>query len=119
MPVERMGFCALPPSEEFPFERICHVVERHGYPEGSRKVSEEEAAAINALITANMSQPSQTAAIVTADLKPLVDKINALNKVVAEHAALHDKHIQAIADVKVTTAKAIAQSLEGIGETKG
>lgn len=112
MPVEHMSFYALPADDEFPFERVAHVVERHGIPKGARKISEDEAATINSAVLSRTAIPSAIPiAASSVDIKPLLDKIDALSKEVLAQAS-------DIVKVRENTAKAIAQMTEGIGEPK-
>ncbi len=103
-------------------------------PDGAEEIDLETAKRIDAELDEQSASPGEMtiAPASSIDITPLLDKIDALSKIVTEHAALHDQHAEkiaaheedlathadAIANVKVTTAKAISAALDGLGETK-
>lgn len=132
---EEMGWYAVLADDGEP--RAVHGVKRL-MPEDSVEITEAEARQISATVRANepksvagqLPQPGPTFAV---DLQPILEKLEAQAKLIAEHAELHDQHIEqltanaqkfeqqskAISEVKSRTATAIAEALRGIEETKG
>ncbi|CCB64481.1 hypothetical protein [Hyphomicrobium sp. MC1] len=104
----------------------CHAHMDHA-PAGSKPISDAERSEIEAATT---QRTTSLPAIVQTlseppDLKPLLDRIDALSKeVLAQAQALDEANSKIsgqasdIAKVRENTAKAIAQMTEGIGEQK-
>lgn len=122
------------PLGEFDYQRSGHFIEGHE-PEGSIEITEEEAKIINDAVTARFASVAgelpKPGPQFHVDLQPLLDRLDAQAKVIADQAAVldehaatltataakFDEHAKAITDVKRVTAQAIARSLEGLGET--
>lgn len=126
MPREQETFVcyALPATESMPYEHVGHFIEGAA-PEGARVIDATEAKRINDDVDSRTTPRPVTEAQLAAsiDLKPLLDKIDALSKTVVSQAeALDaanekiDAQGQDISQVRKNTAKAIAQMTEGIGE---